>query len=426
MVTPPVSISKVAPPRLLPPSPSPEDFARHLAVFGERPRPGAALIDEIDRAGLRGRGGAGFPVAVKWRAVATHAAASGAAVVVGDAVETEPASVKDRTLLALRPHLVIDGLQLAAEALGARRAVLYVSRANEALLSALAVAVAERPPYEVPVELRAAPTRYVAGEETAVVNRLNGSAARPHVVPPRPHEAGVGGQPTLVNNVETLAHAALIARRGAGWFRQAGTGESPGTTLVTVCGAVRTPGLREVGFDQTVGGAVEQAGGAAAEPGAVLLGGYFGTWLPAERAWTLGLDRASLRRAGASLGAGVIAVLPRSACGVAETDRILAFLARESAGQCGPCHQGLPAASELLHAVNVGRAGQRALDTLARWSGEIYGRGACRHPDGAMLLLRSALDVFAADLARHVRGRPCGASRHAPILPTPVLPQGWR
>lgn len=422
----PVSISKVAPPRLLPPSPSPEDHATHLAVFGERPRPGAALIDELERAGLRGRGGAGFPAAVKWRAVAVEAARQGAAVVVGDGVETEPASVKDRTLLALRPHLVIDGLQLAAEAVGAGRIVLYVSRANQALLAALGAALAERPPYECPVELRPAPTRYVAGEETAVVNRLNGRAARPNVVPPRPYEVGVAGQPTLLNNVETFAHAALIARRGAAWFRQVGTAESPGTVLITVCGAVRAPGLREVGFDQTVGGAIDQAGGAAVEPGAVLLGGYFGTWLPVDRVWPAGLDRASLRRLGGSLGAGVIAVLPRSACGVAETDRILAFLARESAGQCGPCHLGLPAASELLHSVNLGRAGQRALDTLVRWSGEIYGRGACRHPDGAMLLLRSALDVFAADLARHVRGRPCSASRHAPILPTPMLPEGWR
>lgn len=416
----------MAPPRLLPQAPSPEDFAAHVAAFGERPHGSAVLIDEVERAGLRGRGGAGFPVAVKWRAVAANSARSGPAIVVGDAVETEPASVKDRTLLALRPHLVIDGMQLAVEALGASRAVLYVSRANEALLSALAVAVAERPTQELRVELRAAPTRYVAGEETAVVNRLNGRTARPHAVPPRPHAAGVDGRPTLVNNVETFAHAALIARRGAAWFRQVGTADSPGTTLVTICGAVRAPGLREVGFDQTVGGAIDQAGGVAAKPEALLLGGYFGTWQPAAKVWQLALDRASLRRAGASLGAGVIAVLPETACGVAETDRILAFLARESAGQCGPCHLGLPAASELLHAVTVGRAGQRALDTLHRWSAEIYGRGACRHPDGAMLLLRSALDVFAGDVSRHVRGRPCGASRHAPLLPTPVLPEGWR
>ena len=186
------------------------------------------------------------------------------------------------------------------------------------------------------------------------------------------------------------------------------------------------PGLREIGFDQTVGDVVDAAGGVAADPAAVLMGGYFGAWLDARGAWPLGIDHESLHHAGASLGAGVIAVLPRSACGVAETDRIISFLARESAGQCGPCYVGLPAVSELLHSVTLGRAGQRSLATLTRWTSEIYGRGACRHPDGAMMLLRTALSVFADDVIQHSRGHPCGASRHAPILPTPALPAGWR
>ncbi|HEX6539092.1 MAG TPA: NADH-ubiquinone oxidoreductase-F iron-sulfur binding region domain-containing protein [Candidatus Dormibacteraeota bacterium] len=425
-MTAPVRIRRTAPARLLPATPAPEGITAHLATFGERPPLGAALIDELERSGLAGRGGAGFPAGRKWRAVASHAQRAWAAVVVADAVETEPASIKDQTLLALRPHLVLDGIQHAVEAVGATRAVLYVSRANASLVSALSAAIAERPPGEVTVELRAAPMRYVAGEETAVVNRLNGRAARPSVVPPRPYEAGVDGHPTLLHNVETLAHTALVARRGAAWFRSVGTADSPGTALVTVCGAVGAPGVHEVSLDMTIGETVDAAGGAGAEPLAVLVGGYFGTWLHAAEAWPLGLNRLALARAGAGLGAGVIAVLPRSACGVAETDRIITFLARESAGQCGPCHMGLPAVSELLHAVALGRAGLRSVATLRRWAGEIYGRGACRHPDGAVLLLRSALAVFGDDLERHARGHPCGASRHAPILPTPALPAGWR
>jgi NADH:ubiquinone oxidoreductase subunit F (NADH-binding) len=422
----PVRIRPVAPSRLLPSTPQPAALAAHIAEFGPRPIVGDALIDELERSGLAGRGGAGFPVWRKWRAVATFASRMAEPVVVADGVETEPASVKDRTLLALRPHLVLDGIQLAAEAVGATRAVLYVSRANDSLMKALAGAQRERPGGEVYVEITGAPTRYVAGEETAVVNRLNGRTARPSAVPPRPFEAGVDHRPTLVNNVETLAHVALIARRGAAWFRQVGTAGSPGTALVTVCGAVRMPGVREIAFGQTLGDAVEAAGGAASEPAAVLLGGYFGNWIDARGGWPLVLEHESLRAVGASLGAGVIAVLPRSACGVAETDRIIGFLARESAGQCGPCHEGLPAVAELLHAVTLGRAGQRSLATLARWASEIYGRGACRHPDGATMLLRSALSVFADDVGRHARGHTCGASRHAPILPTPALPAGWR
>ena len=425
-MTAPIRIRPGVTARLLPAEPSPETLPAHLATLGARPLLGAALIDELERSGLAGRGGAGFPAGRKWRAVAAEAQRTRAAVVVADAVETEPASIKDRTLLALRPHLVIDGIQHAVEALGATRAVLYVSRANDSLIAALGGALAERPPTEVAVEVLTAPARYVAGEETAVVNRLNGRSARPSAVPPRPYASGVDGHPTLVHNVETLAHVALVARRGAAWFRSVGTARSPGTALVTVCGAVPSPGVHEVGLDQTVGEAIAAAGGTTTEPGAVLIGGYFGTWLHAGEAWSLGLDRDSLRGAGAGLGAGVIAVLPRSACGLAETDRIIAFLARESAGQCGPCLAGLPAVSSLLHAVTLGRAGLHSVATLSRWAGDISGRGACRHPDGAMLLLRSAIAVFGDDLARHARGHACGASRHAPMLPTPALPDGWR
>lgn len=416
----------VWPHRLLPSTPTPENLDAHLDIFGPRPRPGPMLIEQLERSGLTGRGGASFPVGRKWHTVAANAAHAGPAVVVADGVETEPASIKDRTLLALRPHLVLDGVEHAAEAVGADRAILYVSRRNESLVAALTTALRERPAATVAIEVRGAPPRYIAGEETAVVNRLNGRTARPSVVPPRPYEVGVDGRPTLLHNVETLAQVALIARRGADWFRQAGTADSPGTALITVCGGVRAPGVHEVAFDQTVGDAVEAAGGVASEPGAVLVGGYFGTWIDAGTARTLRLDRRSLRAAAASLGAGVIAVLPRSACGVAETDRIFAFLARESAGQCGPCYLGLPAVSELLHAVMLGRGGQQSLATLNRWTAEIYGRGACRHPDGAVLLLRSALSVFARDFEQHVRGHPCSSAHHAPILPTPMLPAGWR
>ena len=419
-------VPRRAPERLLPAVPTPESFATHQARFGARPRPGVSLVEELDRSGLTGRGGAAFPAAVKWRAVAERSASGRPAVVVADGVETEPASMKDRTLLALRPHLVFDGVQTAAEAVGATRAILYVQRAADALTRWLVTARSERPPGEVPVEIRLAPSRYVAGEETAVVNRLNGATARPNAVPPRPYEHGVDGRPTLLANVETLAHAALIARYGAEWFRQAGTGDSPGTALVTVGGAVRTPGVREVAFDETVAEVVAGAGGTTAEPAAVLLGGYFGRWVAAKDVWNLPLAHASLRAVHASLGAGVIAVLPRSLCGVAETSRIIAFLARESAGQCGPCMHGLPAMSELLHSVAIGRGGRRSVETLTRWANEIRGRGACRHPDGATLLLASALEVFADDVRRHVQHGACRASLQAPLLPTPVAAGGWR
>jgi len=413
--------------RLLPPMPVAEDYRAHVAGFGPLPGGGPALIAELDRAGLTGHGGAGFPAAVKWRAVAARSKPGSRAVVVGDGAETEPASFKDRTLLALRPHLVLDGLQLAARTVDADRAVLYLSRANDSLGRTVAAALAERRGADtVPVEVATAPPRYVAGEETALVSRLSGRPARPRTVPPRPYDDGVDGRPTLVNNVETLAHSALIARRGAAWFRAAGTPEAPGTVLVSVSGAVGVAGVYEVGYDATVGGIVELAGGALGTPSAVLIGGYFGRWCAAGRAWPVTIEPRSLRRIGLSLGAGVIAVLPAGRCGVAESDRVLAFLARESAGQCGPCHVGLPALAATFHAVAQGDERPAALDRLARWVLEIRGRGACRHPDGATLFAASALEVFADELRRHLRLGPCAASSAAPLMPTPVLAPGWR
>jgi NADH:ubiquinone oxidoreductase subunit F (NADH-binding) len=349
-------------------------------------------------------------------------------MVVADAVESEPASAKDRTLLALRPHLVLDGLQLAGIAVGAARLILYMSSPDATLVRTVRAAVAERRGQhtERPVEVATGPGRYVAGEETAIVARLDGNAAKPRTVPPRPFERGVGGRPTLVTNVETLAHAALIARRGAAWFRAAGSPAAPGTVLLTVSGAVRSRGVVEVTQDITVSQVLAAAGGATAPPQAILFGGYFGRWARAHAIWECALEPASLARFGLSLGAGVVAVLPDGFCGVSETARVLRFLADESAGQCGPCAVGLPALSSLFQAVSAGRADPAALQRLARWAFEIRGRGACRHPDGATQLLASALEVFSEEVWRHLRSGPCPAAGLPPLLPLPSRQGGWR
>lgn len=412
--------------RILPETPQREDLGAHVARFGPLQHQDGDLIAELDQSGLRGRGGAGFPTAAKWRAVREHRASTDRAVVVANGCESEPASLKDRTLLALRPHLVLDGLELAAEAVGATAAILYISRAERALERSLRAAIGERGRRpRIRTELFTGPARYVAGEETAIVARLNGRPAKPRVVPPRPYADGVWGCATLIHNVETLAHVALIARHGAGWFRSAGTPGSPGTALVTVAGAVRRPGVLEVAFDETVEGIVERAGGAIEAPQALLIGGYFGRWAAADRVWRVAVESRSLRALGLSLGTGVIAVLPASGCGVFESDRVAAFLAAQSSGQCGPCVHGLASLAEVFHAVATGRAREQDLERLARWTQDIRGRGACRHPDGATLFMASALQVFAADLRRHLHNRPCHGARIA-LLPTPETERGWR
>ncbi len=382
-----------------------------------RARPWTELIDAIDRAGLRGRGGAGFPAAVKMRTVA---GGRGRAVVLANGTEGEPASYKDKLLLTHRPHLVLDGALLAAAAVGAGRVVIGVEEAAGQALGAVRRALAERAsaePAGIPVEVVATPPGYVSGEESALVAFVNGGPALPTAVPPRPFERGVGRRPTLVQNVETLAHVAQIARRGASWFREAGTDEEPGTALVSVSGAVARPGVLEVPIGASLGAIVERAVPLGRVP-AALVGGFFGTWVGAGD-FALAFSRAGLALAGASPGAGVVIVLGEGACGLSETARIMAWYARQSAGQCGPCVFGLEALAAEMAALSHGRPPEGGLARLQRWGGQVEGRGACRHPDGSVRLLRSALRAFPLDVEAHLGGRPCPASFGAGAIAVP-------
>jgi NADH:ubiquinone oxidoreductase subunit F (NADH-binding) len=209
----------------------------------------------------------------------------------------------------------------------------------------------------------------------------------------------------MVQNVESLAAAALIARRGGAWYR------SSGTLLVTVTGAVARPGVIEIRLGTPVAEVVERAGGRPGSIQALLLGGYFGGWVAADDAWDLPLHPERLRATGHSLGCGVVAPLPVDRCGVAETARIVSYLAGQSAGQCGPCVFGLGAIAETLRRIAIGLSRPDDLARLDRWSAELPGRGACRHPDGGAGLVRSALGVFADDFAHHLARRGCTAAR---------------
>lgn len=385
-----------------------EGYAAHVQRIGRLPIATPALIDVIERCELRGKGGAGFPVATKWRAVASQR--SGAPVVLANGGEGEPLSRKDRVLMEQRPHLVIDGALLAASAVGAREIVLYVGAEHTAAIRAMQHAVTERPRSEREVlRLVSAPVRYVSGEETAAVHFVNTGIALPTSIPPRPFERGIDGRPTLVQNVETLAHAALIARFGDGWYRSLGVGGACGTTLVTVGGAVPQTMLVEVPQGTTVTEAVNAAGGLTSESDAVLLGGYFGGWVESSQAWGLTIDADRLRAQGYSLGCGVIAVLPAGRCGVVETARILAYLAHESTRQCGPCTFGLRAIAATTGRVAALTSTGGDFDHIQRWAGLLSGRGACKHPDGAAGLLGSALRVFAGEFRRHEREHSCSA-----------------
>jgi NADH:ubiquinone oxidoreductase subunit F (NADH-binding) len=394
---------------------------QHLRAHGPLPAPGRGagpqLLELVERSGLRGRGGAHVSTALKLRAVASRRRR---AIVVANGSESEPASRKDAVLLARAPHLVIDGMLVAATAVGADEAVLYVKRHDERAWASLARAVAERRDAgkrRPAVRLVAAPASYVSGQETAVIAHLNGRAALPTTIPPRPFERGVRGRPTLVCNVETLAHMALIARHGPDWFRAVGSPSQPGTGLVTLGGAVADPGVYEIAFGSALADVLRRAGGVSERPQALLVGGYGGTWLDAQHMSDLTLSEGDPLLSAGSIGAGVLWVLGAGTCGVQESARVLDYLAAESAGQCGPCLYGLRAIADSFHLLARGTARPEDLTRLLRWGADVTDRGACRHPDGAARFLGSALRTFAIEIDHHRAGR-CTAT-HAPSMPLP-------
>ena len=390
----------------------PEGYAAHVGRLGALPRgPGAqGAIPALEAAGLLGRGGAGFPVGRKWRSVAGQPGA--APVVLVNGAEGEPLSAKDRTLLRLRPHLVIDGALLAADAVGADRIAAYIGAEHRNARSAFEAALRERPDLRMPVDLFDAPATYVAGEETAAVHYVNSADARPTTTPPRPYERGIGGRPTLVQNVESLAHAALIGRFGPAWYRERGRSETPGTALMTVSGSDHD-GVREIEIGTTVGELAEEtgAGRGADDLQAVLLGGYFGGWLATDRGWNVPLDPITLRDAGSAFGAGVVAFLGNDRCGVRATARIMDWMAGQSAAQCGPCVFGLRAIADATGRIAAGRPERDDLERIERWSRQLAGRGACRHPDGAVGQLWSSLRVFGPEWEVHQRRATCSRER---------------
>ena len=397
----------------------------HLDVHGPLPdlrrRSGAWLAERVEEAGLRGRGGAAFPVARKLRAVSSR---TGAKVVLANGAEGEPASRKDRVLLRELPHLVLDGLSLAAHAVGAKEAIIAVSEADARGAEGIEQAVGQRQQAGLagdPVfTLMPTPESFVSGQETALVNWANAGLAKPTFTGPRPFERGIHRRPTLVQNVETLAHLALIARHGPRWFRALGTPADPGSALVTVAGQVDAPGVYEIEHGTSAPQLLDMVGAPARLTG-LLLGGYFGSWVEPGSIGELRLSPGQLSPFGASLGAGVVAVLGPESCPVAETVRVTDYLASQSAGQCGPCVHGLTAVADTVQRLASGLATAAERMDLSRWLGELPGRGACHHPDGAVRFLSSSLHVFAdefADHARHGACEMCAAQAVLPVAPT--------
>lgn len=402
-------------------------LGEHVRVHGELPMPGrrdrrgaGALVEQIEQSGLTGRGGAGFPMGAKLRAVTAR---RGRPVVVVNATEGEPASLKDRTLLETLPHLMLDGAALTARAIGAKEVLVCVCESAGASLERVASAISERARLRgdwPTLTLVAAPEGYVVGHESALVNHLNGGVAKPTFAPPLPFEAGVRRQPTLVNNAETFAHVALIARHGPRWFRRLGMPSQPGSTLVTLSGPVAYPGVYEIEYGASLSSLLDAAGGLTGRVRATLFGGYSGAWVDGRALSGLALSDEHLAAHYASMGAGVIVLLSSDACPVAETARVTRWLARQSARQCGPCIHGLDALADTLGQVAAGAADRSFARRTEQLVGLVQRRGACSHPDGTVRFAMSALEVFAEEMADHAQHGTCEACLRPAELPLPV------
>ena len=388
----------------------PLSLAEHQSTFAAPVR-SSGLFEELEASGLTGRGGGAFPTSRKVSLLRSQRGHG--KVVVVNAMEGEPEAHKDRTLLSTNPHLVLDGAECLATMIGAKTVAVCVPRDNQTVVHYLKRAIYERTlrAHKGPTfELHAAPWRYVAGEESALVHWLNDNESLPQYRPSKAHVLRVGRGPALIDNAETCAHVALIGRYGAAWFRELGNDSSPGSALVSLTGAVDRPKVLEVSLGTPLA-AILDAGKADPQPQALLTGGYGGTWLSGQHL-DVPYANETLGPVGAMVGTGVLVVLPRSGCGLLETKRVVDWMANESARQCGPCAFGLPAlAEDLTHLLHGRPDGPTVLARLVERCGVIEGRGACRHPDGVVRMVRSALCVFAEDIERHAQGAMCEGSK---------------
>jgi NADH:ubiquinone oxidoreductase subunit F (NADH-binding) len=389
------------------------DLSEHHRRFGPSPLPPhrhhrwrEQFHAEIELSGLTGRGGAEFPLATKLAAVRAHRRHG---IVVVNSMEGEPASHKEETLARYAPHLVLDGAELLAALVGTSQIYVCVARDRAGAANAYETAVRERKRLGsagAGITVCTPPAHYVAGEESALSQWIDGGKAVPTFRPDRPSIPVVRNRVALVDNAETLAHVALIARFGSEWFRSVGTRASPGTRLLSVSGAVSRPGVYEVALGQTVETLLSYAGMPESGIGGVLLGGYGGTWLPASEISTSSSSD-ELKRIGCSLGAGVVVAVESGHCGLAETARIASWMATQSAGQCGPCVFGLQSIADDLTAIATTHVSPALVERTWRRLFAVDGRGACRHPDGVVRLVRSALRAFSDDLDYHLANGPC-------------------
>ncbi|MBI4258987.1 MAG: SLBB domain-containing protein [Actinobacteria bacterium] len=403
-----------------------ESLDDHVAAGGGQglaaalDRPPEDVIEEVRRSGLRGRGGAGFPTGVKWRTVREDPHPR--KFVVCNAAEGEPGTFKDRWLLRADPYSVLEGLAIAAHAVGAERAYIGIKAGFEPEIERLRRALAEMSVRgalgPVPVELVGGPDEYLFGEEKALLEVIEGGDPLPRIVPPWMEglfRKPGAPNPTAVNNVETLAHVSHILREGADWFRSFGTEGSPGTMLFTLCGDVRHPGVYEQPLGLTLRDLVHGVGGGPPEGrdvNAIFPGASNTVISPMQLDTPLGFDE--MKAVGTGLGAGGFVVYDDSACIVRATLAFSRFLYVESCGQCPACKHGTGQITELLGRIDRGEGNEADVETILARALTVTDAQRCALPTGETLLAQSAVHVFGEEFGAHL-GRACPSDREIPV-----------
>ena len=388
------------------------------ALTSMAPEEVVALVKD---ANLRGRGGAGFPTGLKWSFVAQGEAADGGPkYLVCNADEMEPGTFKDRFLLERNPHLLVEGMLIGAWAIQAERGYVFIRGeyhdASRRLQAAIDEAAAKGylgenilgTGFSFHLRIHRSGGRYICGEETALLNALEGKRAQPRSKPPFPPASGAWGRPTIVNNVETLCNVPAIVRQGAQWYQQLGRGEDAGTKLYGVSGRVNKPGLWELPIGTPIREIIEEhAGGMQAgyKLRALLPGGASTDFL-VEQHFDLPMDYGTIQEAGSRMGTGTMILMDDSICPVDMCRNLEHFFAQESCGFCTPCREGLPWVEQLLTDIEEGRGKEGDLELLERNAAFIGGptNTFCLHAPGAIEPLSSALRYFREDFEAHLRG----------------------
>jgi NADH-quinone oxidoreductase subunit F len=383
--------------------------------------PGEEVIKVISEAGLRGRGGAGFPTGKKWQF--TREAPDEPRYLVLNGGEDEPGSKKDRVLLENLPHLVIEGTILGAYAIGAAKAYLYINARYDIALQSINDALAEAKSagywgsnvlgsdFTLDIEVVPAPHNYVAGEDTAVLEVIEGKKPLPRQKPPFPVTVGLFGKPTAVNNVETFANVAPIVLKGADWYRKFGTADSPGTMIFSLNDDVNRPGVYELPFGTPLRYLIEKCGGGikgGKKIKAIMPAAPSSAFLPLDKIDTP-LDHNSMREAGAALGCGVVKLVSEDSCIVEELVKIADFFAAESCGQCPACRMETNTLAMMIKKVQAGQGGQPIIEQFGKILAFNKGKGFCNLIAMPGPPIESAIKLFSADFQAHLNTGKCPA-----------------